>query len=78
VSSEALCHRPSLSQVVTGHPGGITVFDEAHLWADAADWRPTLSVAATRLQGRRRLALMGSLPGPIIIIVFSFWYGIYE
>ena len=61
VSPEALCRSASLVRVLNERPGGITAFDEAHLWADAADWRPTLSLAATRLQGRRRLALTGSL-----------------
>jgi len=61
VSPEALCHSASLVRVLNERPGGITAFDEAHLWADAAGWRPTLSLAATCLQGRRRLALTGSL-----------------
>jgi len=61
VSPEALCHSASLLRALNERQGGITAFDEANLWADAADWRATLSLAATRLQGRRRLALTGSL-----------------
>jgi len=49
VSPEALCHSASLVRVLNERPGGITAFDEAYLWANAADRRPTLSPAATRL-----------------------------
>jgi len=37
VSPEVLCHSASLVSALNERPGGITVFDEAHLWADAAD-----------------------------------------
>ena len=61
LSPEALCHRDSLLRALNERQGGITAFEEAHLWTDAAHWSPTLTLASTRLQGRRQLSLTGSL-----------------
>ena len=61
-SPEAIVNNPTLISKIKAAGLGLVAFDEAHLFEAWSRWRPDLTLAASRLDCGRRLALSATVP----------------